>query len=96
MNKGLEQIQKALREFLETKRGGFPRFYFLSDDDLLEIIGMGKDPSPINKHIKKIFEGINSITSDHTGKGQEKTYSIKKIFSDDDEMIDLENESVRV
>jgi len=59
MNKGLEMIQKSLRDYLEGKRGQFPRFYFLSNDDLLEIIGQGKDPTPINKHIKKVYEGIN-------------------------------------
>jgi len=64
MNRGLESIQKELRSFLEGKRGIFARFYFLSNEDLLEIIGQGKDPKPINKHIKKIFEGVNSIETD--------------------------------
>ena len=60
-NLRLEGIQKQLQQFLQAKRGNFPRFYFLSDDDLLEIIGQAKDPTPINKHIKKIFEGVNTI-----------------------------------
>jgi len=38
-NMKLESIQKQLQQFLQAKRGMFPRFYFLSDDDLLEIIG---------------------------------------------------------
>jgi dynein heavy chain len=69
LNRGLESIQKQLQQFLEAKRGMFPRFFFLSNEDLLEIIGQAKDPEPINKHIKKIYEGINKLFAISTGKG---------------------------
>jgi len=93
MNRGLDSIQKELRSFLDSKRGSFPRFYFLSNEDLLEIIGQGKDPTPINKHIKKIFEGINSIKTDGgNGKGADKIFMIKKIISGDEENIDLDGD----
>ena len=36
----LEKVQKALGEYLETERSSFPRFYFVGDEDLLDIIGL--------------------------------------------------------
>ena len=65
---------------METKRSTFPRFYFLSNEDLLEIIGQSKDPSPIQKHIKKVFEGIHYLDIAHGG-GRNKTYEITGMIS---------------
>ena len=39
----LDKIQRALGDFLEDQRAKFPRFYFVGDEDLLEIIGNTSD-----------------------------------------------------
>ncbi|CAK5279895.1 unnamed protein product [Mycena citricolor] len=60
----LNKIQKALGEYLERERSSFPRFYFVGDEDLLEIIGNSKDILRIMKHLKKMFAGISTVSLD--------------------------------
>merc|ERR1719422_1263221 len=57
----LGKIQKALGEYLERERASFPRFYFVGDEDLLEIIGNSKNIARLQKHFKKMFAGITAI-----------------------------------
>ena len=60
----LNKIQKALGEYLEKERVGFPRFYFVGDEDLLEIIGNSDDAARISKHLRKMFAGISGLEID--------------------------------
>lgn len=56
----IEKIQKSLNDYLDTKRQVFPRFYFISDDELLSIIG-SPDPFHIQPYLQKMFDNISSL-----------------------------------
>ncbi|KAL2021078.1 hypothetical protein VTK56DRAFT_7497 [Thermocarpiscus australiensis] len=60
----LNKIQKALGEYLEKERVSFPRFYFVGDEDLLEMIGNSNDTMRIAKHFKKMFAGLTGLVMD--------------------------------
>ena len=55
-------IQKALGDYLEKQRQIFPRFYFVNNDDLVEIIGNANEPVKIVTHISKMFAAISTIS----------------------------------
>ena len=81
-NKELDIIQKSLEDYLQTKRKAFPRFYFLSNDELLKILSQTRNPRAVQDYLNKCFDGIKTI-SFLNGSSNEIT-----------KMISTENESV--
>eukprot|EP00928_Gymnodinium_smaydae_P068050 TRINITY_DN5109_c0_g7_i1.p1 TRINITY_DN5109_c0_g7~~TRINITY_DN5109_c0_g7_i1.p1 ORF type:complete len:4115 (+),score=1184.64 TRINITY_DN5109_c0_g7_i1:176-12520(+) len=60
-NDTLDHVQKKLEAYLETKRAAFPRFYFLSNDELLSILSQTRNPHAVQEHLCKCFDSINRV-----------------------------------
>lgn len=66
-NQSLDVVEKGLNDFLDTKKMAFPRFFFLSNDELLEILSEAKDPLNVQPFVKKCFEAVRELVFEESG-----------------------------
>ncbi|KAJ9445971.1 Dynein beta chain [Diplonema papillatum] len=57
----LRQCEKALADYLESKKRLFPRFFFLADADLVDILSKGSQPKEIMTHMSKIVDAVDTF-----------------------------------
>ncbi len=84
-------IQRALGDYLARQRSEFSRFYFLGDDDLLEIIGNSDEPGKVIPHIGKMFAGITSLKSSSKALENGVVALFEAMISKDGEVVPLNN-----
>lgn len=88
----LTLCEKALAEYLETKRLFFPRFYFVSSADLLDILSNGNQPVLVIKHLTKLFDSIAKLKFAPFPDGEPAKTSLAMIAKDG-EVVDFVEEA---
>lgn len=84
LSEQLTLCEKALNDYLETKRLAFPRFYFVSSADLLDILSNGNQPALIQRHLTKLFDSLAKLGFESNSK---KAYNMKS--KENDEYVKL-------
>lgn len=75
LQKELVLCEKALAEYLEAKRLAFPRFYFVSSSDLLDILSNGNQPEIVARHLTKLFDSMARLKFDNSNEQTTKRVS---------------------
>lgn len=82
-HKILESVQKGLADYLETKRIAFPRFFFLSDEELLSILSNTKNPTSVQPFLRSCFENMARIKF----LDEDKQYEMVSMTSHEGEVV---------
>ncbi|XP_037666336.1 dynein heavy chain 17, axonemal [Choloepus didactylus] len=91
LKKSLAVCEKALAEYLETKRLAFPRFYFVSSADLLDILSNGNDPVEVGRHLSKLFDSLCKLKFRLDPQGKPLKVGLG-MYSKEDEYVDFDEE----
>uniref|UniRef100_A0A4W3K7X4 Dynein axonemal heavy chain 17 n=1 Tax=Callorhinchus milii TaxID=7868 RepID=A0A4W3K7X4_CALMI len=85
----LSICEKALAEYLETKRLAFPRFYFVSSADLLDILSNGNNPIEVSHHLSKLFDNMAKLKFKLDSDGVPIKVALG-MYSKEDEYVDFD------
>uniref|UniRef100_A0A673VKH9 Dynein axonemal heavy chain 17 n=1 Tax=Suricata suricatta TaxID=37032 RepID=A0A673VKH9_SURSU len=91
LKKSLAVCEKALAEYLETKRLAFPRFYFVSSADLLDILSNGNNPVEVTRHLAKLFDSLCKLKFRLGDDGKPLKFGLG-MYSKEEEYVDFDQE----
>ncbi len=79
----LDMCQKSLNDYLDAKRNAFPRFFFISDDELLSILGSA-ECTCVQEHMIKMYDNVKALKF---GTGSAKNVAAGMISAEGEEML---------
>ncbi|XP_075119220.1 uncharacterized protein LOC142194092 [Leptodactylus fuscus] len=83
LNYKLERCQRTVRLHVEQKRQLFPRFFFLSLEDTLNIICYGYDLNVISEYIVKIFKHVQSLIYQTNSKDRHQIFGVRSFLGEE-------------
>ncbi|CAK0903564.1 unnamed protein product [Prorocentrum cordatum] len=61
ISEGIDTCEKSLNEYLEQKKKIFPRFYFVANQALLDILSNGNRPLKVAEYLGDMYEGVKTL-----------------------------------
>lgn len=87
MSSVIAECEQALDNYLSDKKKLFPRFYFLSNDTLLNMLSYGDYPNIINKNVKDCFDGIKFWAMKEVDEKNFSNTVLGMLSADNDEVV---------
>jgi dynein heavy chain len=85
--KAIESCEKQLNQYLEQKKKIFPRFYFVSNQTLIDILSNGNNPAKIaTEYLGDLFDGLKKLVLAKAKEG-DVTIKAEAMRSKDDELV---------
>ena len=87
MTKDLELCQKSLNEYLDMKKKIFPRFYFVSNPALLDILSNGNNPPKIMPYVSDCYDSIKTLVFKENEDGSKSSNEAVAMIAKDGEQV---------
>eukprot|EP01041_Mallomonas_annulata_P001785 gene1785-3464_t len=86
----LEICKKSLSDFLDGRRRQFPRYYFTSEADLLDILSNGSIPEKVLKHTAKVYLSTKTLLLDKERTPEDRPYATHWVSGVGEETVEFE------
>ena len=80
----IQTIDQGINQYVEDKKLIFPRFFFLSNIEILKVLSETKDPTKVIPYCQKLFEGIHSLEFN-------EIFAIEAMVSPTNERVQLQS-----